>query len=105
MIHQIDSKNEWLLLSVTLRQNISWFLSKHLKTLFLRVFIFKPTERAKVLLKNGTRDFQNCTEFQRSACFYVAISKSFKGFQYFNFETNFVENENFFQETEVASFS
>ena len=27
MIHQIDNKNEWLLLSVTFRQNLSWILS------------------------------------------------------------------------------
>ena len=36
VIHQIDSKNGWLLLSASLRQNLD----------FLRGFIFKPTERA-----------------------------------------------------------
>ena len=36
VIHQIDSKNGWLLLSASLRQNL----------VFLRGFIFKPTERA-----------------------------------------------------------
>ena len=35
------------------------FLSQHWKTLFLRGFVFKPTEKAYDLLKNGTRDFQN----------------------------------------------
>ena len=55
-----------------------------------------PTERAKVLLKNGTRDFQNSPPWERSACFYVTNSESFR---YFNFETDFLENENFFQET------
>ena len=73
--------------------------------LFLRVFILKPTERAWVLLKNGTRDFQNSPPFERSACFYVTISESFKRFQYFNFETNFLENENLFQKTGVPFFS
>ena len=29
------------------------------------------------------------------------VFKSFKCFQYFNFETNFLENENLFQETGV----
>ena len=29
-------------------------------------------------------------------------SESFKRFQYFNFETNFLENENLFQKTEVT---
>ena len=37
----------------------------------------------------------------RSACFYVTISENFKRFQYFNFETDFPENENLFQKTGV----
>ena len=64
-----------------------------------------PTERAKVLLKNGTRDFQNSPPFDRSACFYVTITENFKRFQYFNFETDFLENENLFQKTGVPFFS
>ena len=75
-----------------------------LETLFLRGFIFKPTERAYVLLKNGTRDLQNSSPFKRSACFYVTISESFKRFQYFHFETDFLENGNSFQKTRVAFF-
>ena len=71
------------------------------KTLFLRGIILKPTEKAYILLKNGTRGFQNSPRFERSACFYVTISESFKRFQHFNFETNFLENENLFQETGV----
>ena len=46
-----------------------------------------------------SRDFQNSPPFERSACFYVTISESFKRFQYFNFETNFLENESLFQKT------
>ena len=45
---------------------------------FLRVFILKPTVREKLLLKNGTRDFQNSPPFKRSACFYVTISESLR---------------------------
>ena len=86
VIHQIDSKNGWLLLSASLRQNL----------VFLRGFIFKPTEKAQVLLKNGTNDFQNSPPFERSVCFYVTISGKFEHFQYFNLETDFLENENFF---------
>ena len=67
--HQIDSKNELLFLSV----------------------IFTA--------KLGTRDFQNSPPFERTACFYVTISESFKCFQYFDFETNFLEIENLFQKT------
>ena len=73
--------------------------------LFLRVFNLKPTERAWVLLKTGPKDSQNSPPFERSACFYVTISESFKRFQYFNFETNFLENENLFQKTGVPFFS
>ena len=55
------------------RQNLGCFLSEHWKTLSLRGFILKPTERAYVLLKIGTRDFQNSSPFERSACFYMKI--------------------------------
>ena len=73
--------------------------------LFLRVLILQPTKRTEVLLKNGTRDFQNSSPFERLACFYLTISESFKRSRYFNFETNFLENENIFQKTGVPFFS
>ena len=47
-IHQLERK-KWLLLSVFQQgfwQKLSWSLSTHRKTLFLRGFILKPTERA-----------------------------------------------------------
>ena len=62
--------------------------------LFLRVFILKPTERASVLLKDDTKDLQSSPVFERSACFYVTITESFKRFKYFNFDLNFLESEN-----------
>ena len=63
-------------------------------------FHFKAnTEKAKILLKSGTRDFQNSPPFERSACIYVEISRNFKRFQCFNFETDFMENENLFEKT------
>ena len=43
--------------------------------------------------KNGTRDFQNSSPFERSVCFYVAISGNF---EHFDFETDFQENEKTF---------
>ena len=43
------------------------------KCFFLRDFILRPTERAYVLLKNGTRDFENSPPFERSACFHVTL--------------------------------
>ena len=70
--------------------------------LFLRCFIFKLTGRAQVLLENRVSGFQNSPPFERSACFYLTITENFKGFQYFNFETNFLENENLFQKLEYC---
>ena len=72
---------------------------------FLWGFILKPTERAYVLLKSGGRYFQNTPLFERSACFYVTICENFKRFQQFNFEADFLENENLFQKTGGQFFS
>ena len=105
VIHQIGSKNEWLLLLVAFTAKLELLFVLTFKNAFFRVFILKPIEIAQVLLKNCTRDFQNSPPFERSACFYVTISESFKRFQYFNFETNFLENENLFQKTGVPFFS
>ena len=49
--------------------------------------------------------FQNNTAFERLAYFHVTISGNFQRFQYFNFETNFLENENLFQKTGAVFFS
>ena len=107
VIHQIDSKNGWLHLSAsfTAKFGLVFVLTLFVLTFFLRVFIFKPTQRAQVLLKNGTRDFQNSSTFERSACFYVTISEKFEHFQYFNFETDFLENKNLLNKTRVSFFS
>ena len=58
---------------------------------------------------HGTRGFQSSPLFEKSARFYVTISGNFERFQYFNFETNFLENKNlfskiFFTKAESASF-
>ena len=37
-------------------------------------------------------DFQNSAPFEKSVCFYVAITGNFERFQYFNFEISFLEN-------------
>ena len=65
-----------------------------------RGFVFKPTERAQVFLKNGSRDFHNRPPFLRSACFYMTIDENSERFQYFNFETDFLENKTFFKKLE-----
>ena len=50
-----------------------------------------------MFLKNSAEDFQNRPQFERSAWFYIPISGNFERFQYFNFETSFLSNENLFQ--------
>ena len=74
--------------------------------LFFKGFILKPTERAWIVLKDGTGDFQNSTSFERLECFYVTISGNFERFQYFNFETffDFLQNEKLSQKTGVLFF-
>ena len=103
--YQVDSKNEWLRLPASFTAKFGLVFVLTLEKCFLRGFILKPPKRAQIPLKNGTRDFQNSHPFERSVCFYVKIWKHFERFQYLNFETDFPENENRFQQTEVQLFS
>ena len=48
------------------------------------------------------KTLQNSPSFERSTYFYVKISGNFERFQYFNFETDFLENENFFKKLEYC---
>ena len=52
------------------------------------------TKLSSVLLKNGTRNFQNGPPFERSTSFYVTISWNFERFYYYSFETDYLENKN-----------
>ena len=49
--NQIDSKNGWLLLSASLAAKFGLVFVLTKETLFRRGFVFKRTERVKVLLK------------------------------------------------------
>ena len=49
-------------------------------------------------------NFQDSPPFERSAYFYVTISERFERFQYFNFETELLDNEKLFQKTKVPFF-
>ena len=103
VIHQIDSKNEWLLLSASFTAKCVLIFVLTLENVFsFRGFILNATEKAWILLKNGTRDFQKNPLFKRSACFYGTFSEHFERFQYFNFKTYFRENENPFQQNGVT---
>ena len=64
------------------------------KRFFLEFSFQSQQKEHKFFYKNGTRDFRNSPPFDRSACFDVTISESLKDFQYFDFETNFLEKEN-----------
>ena len=106
VIHQVDSKNEWLLLSVTFTAKLELVFVLTSENAFSWSFHFKAMRKSiHILLKSGSRDFRNSPPFERSAGFYVTISESCKRFQYFNFGANFLENENFFQKTGVPFFS
>ena len=96
VIHQIDSKNEWLLLPVSFTAKFMLVFVLSLENTFSERFHFNANRKSIGSSKTGTRDFQNSTPFERSAYFAVTVSKDFKRFQYFNFEADFVENENFF---------
>ena len=65
--------------------------------------MLKPIERAYVLLKNSTRDFQNSPPFDRSVNFYETVNGNFERFHYFNFETDFLEMKTFFKKLEYLS--
>ena len=72
--------------------------------LYLRGSVFKQTERTYVPLKKSTKDFQNSLPFERLAWFYVTNSEHFEHFQSFNFETDFLENENLFKKNWSSAF-
>ena len=82
-----ETENEWLLLSASFTAKFELvFILTQEKNSFFQRFHFKPP-------------------FEISACFYETITGNLERFQYFNFETNFLKNDNFFQKTGVAFFS
>ena len=75
------------------------------KRFFLEVLFKANRKSIGSSKKNDTKDFQNSPPFERPARFHVALSRNFKRFQYFNFVTGFLENENLFQKIRVKFFS
>ena len=86
VIHHIDSKNGWCSFQQVYGKIWVIFCLNTGKRFFLEVS-FSSQQKAQVLLKNGTRYFQNSSPFERSACFYATSNENFEHFQYFNFET------------------
>ena len=90
----MGSKNEWLLLSARFTAKFRLVFVLAQENPFSWRFHFKANRKCIGSPKNGTRDFQNSPPLERSASFYVTISENFERFQYFNFKTDFLENEN-----------
>ena len=59
-----------MLLSASFTAKFGLVFVLNWEMLFLRGFILKPTERAYVPLRNGTRDFRNSPSLERSTCFF-----------------------------------
>ena len=97
MIHQIDSKNEWLLLPASFMAKFELAFVLTLEKVFLRGLILTPTERASVLLKNSTRDFQDSPPFERSACFYMTITQNLNVFNTLTLKQIFWKAKTFFE--------
>ena len=79
-IHQIDSKNDYLLLSVSFTAKFGLAFVLTLENALSQRFHFKANKNKTASSKNGTRDSLNSPPFERSACFYVTISENFERF-------------------------
>ena len=69
-VHQIDSKNEWLLLSITFTAKLELVFVLTFEKGFSQSFHFKANRKGINSLSSPP--------FERSACFYVKISNVFK---------------------------
>ena len=79
---------------------MSWSFSQQKKTLLRRGFIFKPTERPYVPLKNGARNFRNSSPFKRLACFYVTITGDCERFTTLALKQVFLKTKTFCRKLE-----
>ena len=101
VIHQIDSKNEWLVLSSSFTAKFELAFGFTLENAFTLRFHFKVNSKSIVSSKQRCYGFLKGPSVERSACFYVTTTENFECFQYLNFATNFHENENLFRKTGV----
>ena len=72
---------------------------------FSQSFHFQANRKGIGSSKKRFQGFSKQPSVYKIACCYVAIRESFKRFQYFDFETNFLENENLLQKTGVPFFT
>ena len=97
MIHQIDIKNEWLLLPASFKAKFVLVFVLTLESAFPKRFHFKETERAYVLLKNGTRDFQNTLRLRDRHVFMWQLVKFLNVFNGLTLKLILWKTKTFFQ--------
>ena len=83
-----------------LQQNLSWFLSWHWKTLFLRGFILKPSERTEVILKTLLGIFKIALRLQDRHVFTWQSVKILNVFSTLNLKQIFWKTKTFFKKLE-----
>ena len=105
VITQIDSKNELLLLSASFTGKFGLVFVLTLENALSQRFHFEANRKSIGSFKKQYQGFSKGPPFERSACFYVTISRNFERFQYLDFEIDFLEKENLFQKTGVLFFS
>ena len=67
---------------------------------FLRGFILKPTDRARVFLKIDNRDFQNSPLFENRHVFMGKLVEIFNAFKTLTLKQIFWKMKNFFEKLE-----
>ena len=107
VIHQIDSKNGWLLLSASFTAKFGLVFVLTLKNAFSRRFHFQDNRKSIGSSKKTVLEiFKIALRLRDRHVFMWRSVKILSIFSiYFNFETNFLENENFFQKTGGLFFS
>ena len=107
-----DASNRWKIKVCSsqqvLQENLSWFLSLTQENVFSQRFYFKPTKRTYVLLRNGTRDFQNSPPLWKTGMLLCDGHWKFRTSSVLwlkQTEMNFLKRENFFKKLENRFFS
>ena len=75
------------------------------KRFFIEVSFSNQQKEHRLFQKSLLGIFEIVLHLIDQHFFYVTISENFEHFQYFNFKTDFRENENFFQKTGAPFFS
>ena len=101
VIHQIDDKNDWLLLSASFTAKFRSVFVLRLVNAFSQRFHFKGNRKSIDSSKKVLGIFIMALRWKDQ---HLLCGNS-EQFRYFNFELDCLENENLFQKTEVWIFS